>query len=125
MFRRLTCVLIVFLFTFPPLNAAAPLPIRRILLYKHGVAYVERSGNTAGVSEVVLEFKTSEMDDVLKSLTLLDRSMTNTRSRRPQLGGPCVGEVKGVHGVDRVGVCCASLSCGMGRIARKIRYNIV
>src|SRR6266852_3155639 len=50
------------------------LPIRRILLYKHGVGYFERSGPTDGKSDIVLDFKATEMNDVLKSLTLLDRS---------------------------------------------------
>ncbi len=53
--------------------AGPPLPIRRVMLYKHGVAYFERSGPTDAGSDIVLEFKTSEMNDVLKSLTLLDR----------------------------------------------------
>ncbi len=59
--------------TLTPLYAA-DLPIRRIMLYKHGVGYFERSGNTTGASDIVLEFKATEMNDVLKSLTLLDRS---------------------------------------------------
>lgn len=55
-------------------ETAPPLPIRRVTLYKHGVAYFERFGSTDGRSEIVLDFKASEMNDVLKSLTLLDRS---------------------------------------------------
>ncbi len=76
MLKRSTSFLLVFATTFAstfaPLSAA-DLPIRRIMLYKHGVGYFERSGNPAG-GDVVLEFKASEMNDVLKSLTLLDRS---------------------------------------------------
>jgi hypothetical protein len=53
--------------------AAQPLPIRRVMLYKHGVGYFERSGPTANVKEILLDFKAEEMSDVLKSLTLLDR----------------------------------------------------
>src|SRR2546425_12865578 len=77
-FRRFASLLLIALTALRPLQAASPaatdLPIRRIMLYKHGVAYFERSGHTEGVPEVVLEFKASEMNDVLKSLTLLDRS---------------------------------------------------
>ena len=45
---------------------APPLPIRRVTLYKHGVAYFERFGSTDGRSEIILDFKASEMNDVLK-----------------------------------------------------------
>lgn len=48
------------------------LPIRRVILYKHGVGYFERQGTVDGDSEVTLAFRASEMNDVLKSLTTLD-----------------------------------------------------
>ena len=48
------------------------LPIRKVVLYKHGVGYFERHGDIEGDSAVSLHFKTSEMNDVLKSLTTLD-----------------------------------------------------
>src|ERR1022692_1955207 len=73
MLRRFASLLLIVLIVWSPLYAA-DLPIRRIMLYKHGVGYFERSGNTEGGAEIVLEFKASEMNDVLKSLTLLDRS---------------------------------------------------
>lgn len=54
--------------------AAEPtsLPITRVVLYKHGVGYFEREGTVDGAASVALRFKTSEMSDVLKSLTVLD-----------------------------------------------------
>ncbi len=64
--------LICFLVISPLTAAADSLPIRRVMLYKHGVGYFERAGSTAGHSQITLEFKPSEMNDVLKSLTLLD-----------------------------------------------------
>lgn len=48
------------------------LPIRRVVLYKHGVGYFERQGSVAGVASLDLHFKAAEMNDVLKSLTTLD-----------------------------------------------------
>src|SRR5258708_26426403 len=74
--RQFAALLLVVLTILAPIQAQGPanLPVRRIMLYKHGVGYFERSGNTAGAAEIVLEFKASEMNDVLKSLTLLDRS---------------------------------------------------
>ncbi len=48
------------------------LPITKVVLYKHGVGYFERQGAVSGTEPVDLHFKTSEMNDVLKSLTTLD-----------------------------------------------------
>jgi len=49
---------------------AAELPVKRVVLYKHGVGYFERSGNLASGESARLDFKASEMNDVLKSLTV-------------------------------------------------------
>ncbi len=48
------------------------LPIRKVVLYKHGVGYFEREGEIDGNAPVDLHFRASEMNDVLKSLTVLD-----------------------------------------------------
>lgn len=48
------------------------LPVRRLVLYKHGVGYVERSGPVTG-RKAELEFKREDMDDVLKSLMVSDK----------------------------------------------------
>ncbi len=48
------------------------LPIRRVILYSNGVAYIERRGTVTGHAEVNLSFKQSQVDDVLKSMVVLD-----------------------------------------------------
>ncbi|MDQ3131880.1 MAG: hypothetical protein M3Q99_14125 [Acidobacteriota bacterium] len=48
------------------------LPIRRVVLYSNGVAYIERRGVVSGNAEVNLSFKQSQIDDVLKSMIVLD-----------------------------------------------------
>jgi len=48
------------------------LPIRRVILYSNGVAYIERRGSVSGHAEVSLSFKQSQVDDVLKSMVVLD-----------------------------------------------------
>lgn len=57
-------------------TAASPrtttLPIRRVILYSNGVAYIERRGVVTGNAEVNLSFKQSQVDDVLKSMVVLD-----------------------------------------------------
>ncbi|MCP3136179.1 hypothetical protein [Pyxidicoccus xibeiensis] len=50
------------------------LPIRRVVLYKHGVGYFERRGKVSGSDTLNLDFKARDMNDVLKSLTVLDLS---------------------------------------------------
>lgn len=48
------------------------LPIQRIILYKHGVGYFERHGTVKGQT-LRLNFPRHAMDDILKSLIVLDR----------------------------------------------------
>src|SRR3990172_8526784 len=49
---------------------AAELPIRQIILYKHGIGYFQRSGRLGPSDSAQLDFKAEEMNDVLKSLTI-------------------------------------------------------
>ncbi len=51
---------------------AADLPVREVILYKHGVGYFERSGELKAGETARLDFKADDMNDVLKSLTLTD-----------------------------------------------------
>lgn len=53
---------------------AADLPIRDVVLYKHGVGYFSRAGDLAAGDAAQLAFKADEMNDVLKSLTIVDAS---------------------------------------------------
>lgn len=53
---------------------SAVLPIRRVVLYKHGVGYFERKGKVTGSEALNLDFKARDMNDVLKSMTVLDLS---------------------------------------------------
>lgn len=48
----------------------AELPIRQIVLYKHGIGYFQRLGQLGPNDSVQLDFNASEMNDVLKSLTI-------------------------------------------------------
>ena len=48
------------------------LPIRRVILYSNGVAYIERRGIVPARAEINLSFKQSQVDDVLKSMLVLD-----------------------------------------------------
>ena len=50
----------------------AELPVRTVVLYKHGVGYFERAGTLGAGESGRLDFNASEMNDVLKSLTVTD-----------------------------------------------------
>ncbi len=71
LFRGTAAIALLWLLAAPVWAAETTLPVRRVVLYKHGVGYFEREGKLDGRSDVTLEFKASEMSDVLKSLTLL------------------------------------------------------
>jgi hypothetical protein len=63
-----------------PLRAQSPdssesttrLPVTRVILYKNGVAYFEHSGHVRDSQQVNVDFTTAQLNDVLKSLTVLD-----------------------------------------------------
>ena len=48
------------------------LPIKRVILYSNGVAHIERRGFINGNAEINLSFKQSQIDDVLKSMIVID-----------------------------------------------------
>jgi hypothetical protein len=50
------------------------LPVRRVVLYKNGVGYFEHLGRVSGSQEVHIDFTSAQLNDVLKSLTVLDLS---------------------------------------------------
>ncbi len=54
--------------------SGADLPVREVVLYKHGVGFFERQGTIPAGEEARLDFRDSEMNDVLKSLTVSDAS---------------------------------------------------
>jgi hypothetical protein len=54
------------------------MPIKRVTLYKHGVGFFERRA-TVNSEEVGLSFRVEEMNDILKSLTVIDWSGGHVR----------------------------------------------
>jgi hypothetical protein len=51
---------------------SARLPVTRVILYKNGVGYFEHSGHVRDNQDVNVDFTTAQLNDVLKSLTVLD-----------------------------------------------------
>lgn len=50
------------------------LPVRRVVLYKNGVGYFEHLGRVRGSQDVHVDFTSAQLNDVLKSITVLDLS---------------------------------------------------
>jgi hypothetical protein len=44
----------------------ADLPVRKVVLYKHGIGFFERQGQVPAGESAAFQFKASEMNDVLK-----------------------------------------------------------
>jgi hypothetical protein len=51
---------------------AAQLPVKKVVLYKTGVGYFEHVGKIRGNQEFTVDFTTAQLNDVLKSLTIVD-----------------------------------------------------
>ena len=50
----------------------AQIPVKRVVLYKNGVGYFEHQGPVQGKQDVTVTFSSGQLNDVLKSLTVLD-----------------------------------------------------
>jgi hypothetical protein len=53
-------------------GAVSDLPVRKVVLYKNGVGYFEHTGQVSGDQSVAIDFTSSQLNDVLQSLTALD-----------------------------------------------------
>ena len=56
----------------PRAEIPAQLPVSRVSLYKNGVGFFEHAGRVTGDQSVNIDFTTSQLDDVLQSLTAID-----------------------------------------------------
>src|SRR5205809_8042655 len=66
--RTLTTLVLSAMLAWP-----ADLPVKQVVLYKHGVGFFVRSGKLAAGESAKLDFNAAEMNDVLKSLTIDER----------------------------------------------------
>ncbi len=56
----------------PTPSVVKDLPVRKVVLYKNGVGYFEHAGSVTGNQRVAIDFTSSQLNDVLQSLTVLD-----------------------------------------------------
>lgn len=53
-------------------DSSSRLPVKRVVLYKNGVGYFEHTARVHGTQDLSIDFTTSQLNDVLKSLTAVD-----------------------------------------------------
>ncbi len=53
-------------------DSSTRLPVKRVVLYKNGVGYFEHTTRVHGTQDLSIDFTTSQLNDVLKSLTAVD-----------------------------------------------------
>ncbi|MGE0105067.1 MAG: carboxypeptidase regulatory-like domain-containing protein [Blastocatellales bacterium] len=81
--RRILLALAIIIsggFNIQAQTEAPPLPLKRVTLYKHGVGYFERQGKVNGDRQLTFLFDAAQMNDVLKSLVVLDLGKGNISS---------------------------------------------
>jgi hypothetical protein len=75
--------------------AAADLPVREVVLFKHGVGYFARSANLAAGESARLDFKAEDMNDVLKSLTIQEKNGAKISGLRYDSSEPLAKKLEG------------------------------
>jgi hypothetical protein len=56
----------------PAVAAEAAVPVTRVTAFSSGVAYFEHNGKVTDDADVLLKFKTEQINDILKSLVVFD-----------------------------------------------------
>ncbi len=56
----------------PSSETAGRLPVKRVVLYKNGVGYFEHSTHVRGTQDLNIDFTSAQLNDALKSLTVVD-----------------------------------------------------
>jgi hypothetical protein len=72
MYRLLIALLLLPSAAAQETPAESQLPVKKIILYKTGVGYFEHRGTVNGDQQVAVPFTSGQLNDVLKSLTVLD-----------------------------------------------------
>ena len=89
-------------------TAQRPMQLRRVILYQNGIGYFERTGQLTG-GKLRLSFATPELDDVLKTLTVIDRHGSGVAT----VDVPTAGEKDKMIAID--------VRLAVGRRARRAR----
>jgi len=76
--RRILSALLIALAAVPAAAqvgrpAATDVPVSKVMLFSSGVGYFEHSGSVRGNTATELRFKTTQINDILKSIVLQDQ----------------------------------------------------
>jgi hypothetical protein len=53
-------------------DSSSRLPVKRVVLYKNGIGYFEHTARVRGNQDLAIDSTTTQLNDVLKSLTVVD-----------------------------------------------------
>jgi hypothetical protein len=81
----------------PAGNTSVPLPVKKVVLYKNGIGYFEHIGRVRGNQDLGIEFTTAQLNDVLKSLTLVDLNGGKINAVRYNSVAPLDEQLKGLQ----------------------------
>jgi len=101
--RPLVTILLALAFAFSVHEATQAqtdpnrLPVKRVVLYKNGVGYFEHSTHVHGTQELNIDFTTAQLNDVLKSLTVVDLGEGRISSVRYNSIAPLGERLKGLR----------------------------
>jgi hypothetical protein len=86
----------------PEARASAPetanvIPVKRVVLYKNGVGYFEHLGSVRDKQDVTVSFTSGQLNDVLKSLTVLDLNGGRIRGVGYDSAAPVDKQIQGLR----------------------------
>jgi hypothetical protein len=76
-----------------PVDSSNRLPVKRVVLYKNGMGYFEHTAQVRGTQDLSIDFTTSQLNDVLKSLTAVDLGEGRVSSVRYNSIAPLTAQV--------------------------------
>ena len=94
--KRLLLVLACLVPAFSQTNPAK-LPVNRVVLYKNGVGYFEHTGSITGTQDLTVDFTSAQLNDALKSLTILDQGEGRITGVRYNSATPLEQQLNTLH----------------------------
>jgi hypothetical protein len=78
-------------------DATGRLPVQRVVLYKNGVGYFEHTARAHGTEDLNIDFSTAQLNDVLKSLTVVDLGQGHITGIRFNSVAPLEERLRSLH----------------------------
>lgn len=78
-------------------DSSGQLPVQRVVLYKNGVGYFEHVARAHGTEDLNIDFSTAQLNDVLKSLTVVDLGQGHITGIRFNSVAPLEERLRALH----------------------------